>query len=184
MAAEYYKTTYGAERRRKGGRSVLGILLDGVMLIVTLAVVALFILTLFVPAVHPEHLGELSTLGIVAPFTYAAVLVLMLYWIARWRVLIAIPIIVLALIGLPSVSSFYNVELRRSYGQPATERGEIKIMSYNVRSFIDDNRAKCLDSIVEVIRSVNPDIVCFQEMGFSAMADSLLLDLKLKPMPH
>lgn len=183
MAAEYYKTTYGAEHRAKKGRSVFGVLLDSVMFLVTLAVVALFIATLIIPNINPVRAQELSTLGLIAPFTYAAILVLTLYWIVRWRVVIAVVMILLSMVGMFSVSSFYKIEFRRSYGAPQVERGEIKIMSYNVRSFIDDNGKNRLDSIVEVIRGVNPDIVCFQEMGFSVLADSLLEELKLKPMP-
>ena len=68
--------------------------------------------------------------------------------------------ILMTIIGLFSVSSFYKIELRRSYGEPAAERGEIKIMTYNARSFIDDNGAKRLDSVAQIIRSINPDIVC------------------------
>ena len=51
-----------------------------------------------------------------------------------------------------------------------------------MRSFIDDNRERQLDSIVKIIKAVNPDILCLQEMGFSDIADSLLEPLK--PMPH
>ena len=181
--ADYYRTTYGSERGRKGGRSVLGSLLDVVMLVVTLGVIVLFMMTLIVPTIHPARSEEFSTLGLVAPFTYAAVLVLMLYWIARWRVLMSVLMIIFTIVGLFSVSSFYNIELRRSYGAPAPERGELKIMTYNIRSFIDDNGENRLDSVAQVIRSINPDIVCFQEMGFSAKADSLMRELKLLPMP-
>lgn len=182
--ADYYRTTYGSERGRKGGRSVLGSLLDVVMLVVTLGVIVLFMMTLIVPTIHPARSEEFSTLGLVAPFTYAAVLVLMLYWIARWRVLMSVLMIIFTIVGLFSVSSFYNIELRRSYGAPAPERGELKIMTYNIRSFIDDNGENRLDSVAQVIRSINPDIVCFQEMGFSAKADSLMRELKLLPMPN
>lgn len=182
--ADYYKTTYGSENGRKRGRSALGTLLDMVMLIVTLGVIVLFLMTIIVPTVHPERSQELSTLGLVAPFTYTAVLVLMLYWIARWRPLMSVVMILMTIIGLFSVSSFYKIELRRSYGEPAAERGEIKIMTYNTRSFIDDNGVNRLDSVVQIIRSINPDIVCFQEMGFSGLADSLMQELKLQPIPH
>ena len=41
--ADYYKTTYGSERRR--GRSALGALLDVGMLVVSLGVVVLFLTT-------------------------------------------------------------------------------------------------------------------------------------------
>ena len=182
--ADYYKTTYGSENGRKRGRSALGTLLDMVMLVVTLGVIVLFLMTIIVPTVHPERSQELSTLGLVAPFTYTAVLVLMLYWIARWRPLMSVVMILMTIIGLFSVSSFYKIELRRSYGEPAAERGEIKIMTYNTRSFIDDNGVNRLDSVVQIIRSINPDIVCFQEMGFSGLADSLMQELKLQPIPH
>ena len=180
--ADYYKTTYGSERRR--GRSALGALLDVGMLVVSLGVVVLFLTTIIMPSMHPQRSQELSTLGLIAPFTYAAVLLLMLYWIARWRPIMSAVMILMTIIGLFSVSSFYRIELRRSYGEPAAERGEIKIMTYNTRSFIDDNGAKRLDSVAQIIRSINPDIVCFQEMGFSSLADSLMREAKLLPMPH
>lgn len=180
--ADYYKTTYGSERRK--GRSVLGVLLDLVMLVVSLGIVVLFLMTLIVPTMHPARAQELSTLGLVAPFTYTAVLLLMLYWIARWRPIMSAVMILMTIIGLFSVSSFYKIEFRRSYGEPAAERGEIKIMTYNARSFIDDNGANRLDSIAQIIRSINPDIVCFQEMGFSALVDSLMQEAKLLSMPH
>ena len=180
--ADYYKTTYGSERRR--GRSALGALLDVGMLVVSLGVVVLFLTTIIMPSMHPQRSQELSTLGLIAPFTYAAVLLLMLYWIARWRPIMSVVMILMTIIGLFSVSSFYRIELRRSYGEPAAERGEIKIMTYNTRSFIDDNGAKRLDSVAQIIRSINPDIVCFQEMGFSSLADSLMREAKLLPMPH
>ena len=180
--ADYYKTTYGSERRR--GRSALGALLDVGMLVVSLGVVVLFLTTIIMPSMHPQRSQELSTLGLIAPFTYAAVLLLMLYWIARWRPIMSVVMILMTIIGLFSVSSFYRIELRRSYGEPAAERGEIKIMTYNTRSFIDDNGAKRLDSVAQIIRSINPDIVCFQEMGFSTLTDSLMREAKLLPMPH
>ena len=133
---------------------------------------------------HPARAQELSTLGLVAPFTYTAVLLLMLYWIARWRPIMSAVMILMTIIGLFSVSSFYKIEFRRSYGEPAAERGEIKIMTYNARSFIDDNGANRLDSIAQIIRSINPDIVCFQEMGFRTLTDSVMEELKLYPMPR
>ena len=180
--ADYYKTTYGSERRR--GRSALGALLDVGMLVVSLGVIVLFLTTIIMPLMHPQRSQELSTLGLIAPFTYTAVLLLMLYWIARWRPIMSAVMILMTIIGLFSVSSFYRIELRRSYGEPAAERGEIKIMTYNTRSFIDDNGANRLDSVAQIIRSINPDIVCFQEMGFSSLADSLMREAKLLPMPH
>lgn len=189
MAAEFYNSSYSSNQRRKGGRSVGGIMLDTLIFVVTIAVVALFVLTLFIPTINPHKAQELSTIGLVAPFTYSALLVLTLYWILRWRVWIALPMIVLSLCGLPSLSSFYKMELRRSYEEPFTERdakkkygNAVKVLTYNVRSFIDDGGERCIDSIAKMVKTLNPDILCFQEMGFSEQVDSMLMPLN--PMPR
>ena len=55
-------------------------------------------------------------------------------------------------------------------------------MTYNVRSFIDDDGERCIDSIAKMVKTLNPDILCFQEMGFSEQVDSMLLPLN--PMPR
>jgi endonuclease/exonuclease/phosphatase family metal-dependent hydrolase len=189
MAAEFYKTSYSSSSAKKRGRSFIGYVVDSLLLLVTIAVVVLFFLTLVVPKIDPHKAEKLSTLGLVAPFVYAAVLMFTLYWIIRWRVWIAGVMIIVSLCGLPSLSSFYKIEARRSYDEPFTERdakkkygNAVKVLSYNVRSFIDDRGERCIDSIAAMVKSINPDILCFQEMGFSEQVDSALLPLK--PMPR
>lgn len=189
MAADFYKTSYSSSSAKKRGRSFVGFIVDSLVFVVTIAVVALFIVTLFASKMDPHRADELSTLGLVAPFVYAAVLMLTLYWVIRWRVWIAGAMIVFSLCGLPSLSSFYKIEVRRSYDEPFTERdakkkygNAVKVLTYNVRSFIDDDGRRCIDSIAAMVKSINPDILCFQEMGFSEQVDSALLPLK--PMPR
>jgi hypothetical protein len=122
----------------------------------------------------------------VAPIIYVAQVLLTLYWIIRWRLALAVPMILVSLMGVFQLSLFYKLELRRIYTEPNLkpryDKKALKVMSYNVRSFIDDNGERCLDSIVNVIKTLSPDILCLQEMGFSEIADSLLEPLK--PMPR
>ena len=88
--ADYYGRSYSSPSgRRRNQRSASGLLLDIVMGVVTLCVVALFIATLFVPTLDPREWSTLSTLGLIAPFVYAAQALLTLYWIVRWRVAVA-----------------------------------------------------------------------------------------------
>ena len=88
--ADYYGRTYSSPSgRRKNQRSTVGLLVDIAMGIVTLCVVALFVTTLIVPTLDPREWGWVSTLGLVAPFVYAAQALLTLYWIVRWRVVVA-----------------------------------------------------------------------------------------------
>lgn len=185
--ADYYKTSYtSAGGRRRNQRSATGLIVDIVFGIISLIVVALFLTVLFVPTLDPRECEEVSTLGLVAPIIYVAQVLLTLYWIIRWRLALAVPMILVSLMGVFQLSLFYKLELRRIYTEPNLkpryDKKALKVMSYNVRSFIDDNGERCLDSIVNVIKTMNPDILCLQEMGFSEIADSLLEPLK--PMPR
>ena len=184
---DYYKTSYTSSGgRRRNQRSATGLIIDIFVGVITLVVVALFLTTLFVPSLDPRQHGEVSTLGLVAPIIYAMQAALTLYWIVRWRPFIAVVMVFVSLLGVFQLSLFYKLELRRVYSEPNLkpryDKKALKVMSYNVRSFIDDNRERQLDSIVKIIKAVNPDILCLQEMGFSDIADSLLEPLK--PMPH
>lgn len=184
---DYYKSSYTSSGgRRRNQRSATGLIIDIFVGVITLVVVALFLTTLFVPSLDPRQHGEVSTLGLVAPIIYAMQAALTLYWIVRWRPFIAVVMVFVSLLGVFQLSLFYKLELRRVYSEPNLkpryDKKALKVMSYNVRSFIDDNRERQLDSIVKIIKAVNPDILCLQEMGFSDIADSLLEPLK--PMPH
>ena len=185
--ADYYGSTYSSSSgHRKNQRSATGLLLDVVMGVVTLCVLLLFVTMLFVPTLDPREWGWVSTLGLIAPFVYVAQALLTLYWIVRWRVVVAILMIVVSMCGVGQLSHFYKFETRRVYTEPnlrpCYDSRALKVLSYNVRSFIDDRGERCLDSVVAMIKSLNPDILCLQEMGFSEIADSLLAPLH--PMPR
>lgn len=179
--AEYYRDITSYDDRRPKRRSVVGTVIDIIMGVVTVCVAALFVATLLVPVLGPEVTGWLSTVGLIAPFVYAAQLLLTLYWVVRWRVAMMIPMAVLTLFALFHISLFYKVALRRSYGEQEYERTAVKVITYNLRSFIGDDGERYLDSIVANIKKFNPDILCIQECGFNDMADSLLEPLNTLP---
>ena len=167
--AEYYRDITSYDDRRPKRRSVVGTVIDIIMVGVTVCVAALFVATLLVPVLGPEVTGWLSTVGLIAPFVYAAQLLLTLYWVVRWRVAMMIPMAVLTLFALSHISLFYKVALRRSYGEQEYERTAVKVLTYNLRSFIGDDGERYLDSIVANIKKFNPDILCIQECGFNDM---------------
>lgn len=179
--AYFYRNDYGSSEHRRPRRSAAGWIADAVMLVVTLAVAAAFVVTLLVPVVDPHVSKELSTVGLIAPFIYAAQTALTLYWVIRWRPVMMALMAVLTVIGLFHLSLFYKIEYRRSYGEQTYERSAIKVLTYNVRNFIDDGGSLCLDSVAGMVKALNPDIVCFQEMGFSDRADSLFQPLNSMP---
>ncbi len=185
--ADYYKTSYSSSAgRRRNKRSASGLIVDIFVGVITLVVVALFVTTLFVPRLDPRECGDISTLGLVAPFIYVIQTVLMFYWIVRWRLFVAVPMIIISLMGVFQLSLFYKFEFRRVYTEsnlkPKYDKKALNVVTYNVRSFIDDNGERCIDSMVKVIKALNPDILCLQEMGFSEIVDTMLKPLH--PMPR
>ncbi len=177
--SELYNNLYGS--RKKKHKSPFATLVDAIAMVVTIPVALLFLVLLFVPSINPNSAGILSTLGLVAPFIYALLFVLTLYWLLRWRWM-AVPMAILSIIGMFSLTLFFRPEVKRYYDKQYP-RNAIRVLTYNTRSFINDNGERCVDSVGAMIRAINPDIVCFQEMGFSGLVDSVLQPLKYRPLP-
>ena len=133
MRGDYY-SDYG-ERPAAGRRSVVLRVLDWVLTPVTVAVGAAMLLTYFVPYVNPGRVWFLPVLGLAAPGVYVASVVLLLYWIIRWRWVQAGAMLLLVAAGLGKVSLFWRPEIRRSYEEKISERGTFGVMTYNVRGF-------------------------------------------------
>lgn len=174
----YYGNENGRKRRR---RSLVGRLADGVLVVLTVAAGLALALTLAAPFVSPGRAWIFPVLGLIAPAVYVGVLLLALYWIVRWRWGRALPLLLLLALGAFQVPLFFKPDLRRHYGEePKRKRGDIVLMTYNVRSFYDDRGQECSDSVASLIRREAPDIVCLQEFNKTARGlerfDSLLPD--------
>lgn len=160
--ADYY-SEYG--RRDKPRRSVIGWTADLVMTLLSAAVAAAMLLTLFVPYVNPARIWFFPVLGLAAPAIYVATVIMALYWIIRWRWVRAGAMLVLVAAGFFSVSLFYRPQLRRVYGPEGYDRSAFKVMTYNVRSFYDNMGQASVDSVLHLIEETDPDIVCLQEFN-------------------
>ena len=153
-----------AEKKRRTGLAMR--LVDLLFTLFSAAVGAALFLTYLVPHVNPGKVWFFPVLGLAAPGIYVAAVVLVLYWIIRWRWLRAGTMLVLVVVGLFKVSLFWHPEFRRSYGDPDYGRGTFKVMSYNVRGFYDSGSGRSsADSILALIDSLDPDIVCLQEFN-------------------
>lgn len=105
---------YSAYHREKQSRSgILARLFDWLLLLVTIVFVVAMILTLFVPYITPSDVWLVPVLGLLAPGIYVMNVVLMLYWIIRWRWQRAGVLLFLVAVGTFSVDLFWR---------PATHR--------------------------------------------------------------
>ena len=166
--AEYYTNQFGGSRRENSRKksSIWLTMLDIVISIISV-VVAIALLVIFVGRFfEPDKLWYFSLVGLVTPIVYLVAIAVTLYWIIRWRWKMFIFTVVFVAFGWPHISLYYKVKVGKTYGEPRYERGNTKILSYNVRYLRDDEwLAPTTDSIVDFIRRENPDIICFQEIG-------------------
>lgn len=181
MKGQYYYREYadrsGPRRRR---RSVWVVLLDALMGVLSAVTILVAVLTLLAPYVNPGRGWIFAVLGLVAPAVYLATVLAALYWIVRWRWGWASVLLVLVVVGLFwRVPLFLKPELRRSYGEPSYGRGTIGVMSYNVRGFYDEQGRSSADSVLQLIRSMAPDIVCLQEFNGRTAANKAHFDAGL-----
>ncbi len=122
----------------------------------------LYITAFLAPYFNPEHFWYLSLLGLAFPYiVIAGIFLLALYFLAsnrlRWILLAAL------IPGFFSLGSFFRFS---SGAQPFDGGEQIKIVSYNVRSFnryawIKDNNV--VPDIYRILANEHPDFIVLQE---------------------
>ena len=133
---EYYYASPNDPERRSHRRSFAGRLFDFVMVIISIVVMVVVLLSYLAPIVSPHRMWILSLLGLGAPFSYALMVLLILYWVIRWRWKYALPMILVALLGVGKVSRYYRITPMRDYSEQHTpERGSFTVMTYNIGNF-------------------------------------------------
>ena len=140
------------------------VMLDVVMVAISAITAIIMLIILGGRIFEPDKLWYFSLTGLISPIIYLIAIALSLYWIIRWRWRMFIFIAVFVAMGWPYVSLYYKMNIGKVYGEPRYERGNLKVVSYNVRHLTDDSWVESTtDSILTFIKGENPDIVCFQE---------------------
>jgi len=175
--AEYYRNQFGSGRkkRKKTGISFWTIPADIIMVMLSVLSAAGIIIVFIGRFVPPERMWYFSLPALVAPIIYIVALASTLYWIIRWKWIATLAMLVFVVFGMFHVSLYYKLDIAREYGRQNYERGNITVMSYNVRLFRDDNWTDVADSVTSFVRRQRPDIVCFQEFP-TAAADRSRID--------
>ncbi|MFI3328275.1 MAG: endonuclease/exonuclease/phosphatase family protein [Rikenellaceae bacterium] len=159
--------------------TLLGRLGTALMLLISLFIAALFMLTLLTPYVEPSSGWTSPILGLVAPATFIATLLLALYWIIRWQWIVATPLIIVLFLGASNISLFAKIPMTKSYGTESYA-GTIKVMSYNVRALVNDKKQRSTSDVARYVASQQADIICLQEFVTMPDSDDDSFDLQLK----
>lgn len=218
MNNTYYNDFSSARQPKRP--SIIGLLVDGVMLAASVITAVLTVLVAIAPNVRPSG-WFFPTLSLVAPAVWFVAAILALWWIIRWRWLR------FAIVALPLLCSagyfqrFVQLEIKRSADDFATaevttkekrqkpakrdrsltrlfrrllgkeskesadtsaeaaadaetpkkpkrkpakrDRSVFTLMTYNVRYFYGPDGGNSIDSVMQMIREADPDIICLQE---------------------
>ena len=96
---DYYGSYADAGKRQR--RSVgLMTLIDAVVVVVSVVVIFFFVALLIVSKFSPETMGMFAALGLYSLYLYVAMLILVLYWVARWRLINAAVMGVVLVVGM------------------------------------------------------------------------------------
>ena len=116
------------------------------------------------PIINPGKLFIPAFLGLAYPYLLVLNMIFLIYWVIRMRKELLISLIVI-LLGWNHLTNFIPIRFQKT-PIPKEVQSEIKILSYNVRTFDKYNwtqNSQSNEGIFETIRKADPSIVCIQE---------------------
>ena len=161
-------------------------IVDAVIGLITILVGVALLFSYFAPLVNPNRILWFAFLGLVAPFLYVGNVLLMLYWILRWRRIAFVPI-VLTLIGLLHVGKYFRPQFQREYETAPRADGTLRVLSYNVSGFWGKNAGTDVSRMVQIaeyIAEENPDILCMQEYEVNHVNTRAYFDSVMEPLRY
>ena len=139
------------------------------VLLSLLAALSLVVVVLSV-YVDPSKVYVFAFLGYLFPVIWGLNVLILIYWVLRWRKQVIIPLVALA-VSWPQWQDTFQFS-GRSIDDTASLENPVKIMTFNVKMFDLyhwSGRQDILDRTFDFIRKEDPDVVCFQE--FYATSD-------------
>ncbi len=115
--------------------------------------------------ISPVKFWPLAFFGLAYPYLLIANVIMLIYWIVRWKKIALLSLFVL-FAGIGYINDYVPLLVKKNTPGNNSPAHQLKVMSYNVRAFniyewlTDPNTKK---GIFNFIRSEHPDLVCIQE---------------------
>lgn len=171
---DYYKVSFRRNDKQKRNFSLLNIIMG----IITVAIALALLLAYIGQWINPAHgASGISFLPLVMPLLLLGNLVMLLFWILRWRAMAFLPLAI-AVLGIGATGLFFKPTLTKDYGQQDIN-ADVKVMTYNVMGMnnrVNNRLISSLGQISEAIDSVRPDILCIQEFQSTRTASRKRFD--------
>ena len=132
-------------------------LFDIIMRIVTIIAMIGLLGSYTAPYINPNVFYFSSLLGYTYHYLLIVNIILLLYWIARWKKIAILSILIIAA-GYPLITTYYGLNPQTVPDAPH----DLSIMTYNIQMLgIGEKDAPA--KIVDYINNSGNDIVCMQE---------------------
>lgn len=178
--------TYRKKRKTSLSGLIKGLrLFDLILVVLSVVFAVVLLLSLAAPYVNPNAIGFIALLGLVSPVLYIVNAVILLYWVARWKIWFVIPASVL-LLGVGNVTLFFRPTISRHYDK-VKDRDAISIVSSNVMGFLGFDNEKAVGAFCSTLTELNAlgaDVICMQEYQTTRKLSQHSVDSILNKMPY
>ncbi len=157
--ADYY---YGEAARKPKEKSLTMKIIDITMLCMSAASVVAIMLTIVTSYYDPSVSWIFPIVGLISPAIYVWTLLMMLYWVIRWRLIFAAILLLPLLVAAPGVTHYAKIETSKHYGD-LPRRGTVRIVSFNTREYTDIDKQINTEEFVGMLETLRPEIICIQE---------------------
>lgn len=129
-----------------------------VSVVLTFALMIVSILGGLAGHVHPKQNLFITYLGLTLPVLLILCGIMFVYWLCRRKWWTLFPLLAL-LCNIPFLSSVFQI----SGGETEPADRPLRVMTLNVRGFVDDNQDDSADNILTYLEQEEVQVVCFQE---------------------
>lgn len=141
-----------------------------IFLVITLIICAMYLLTLLVPYLNPQHWWLIGFLGLTFPYLFFLLLFVFFFWLIVKPRLSLIPLITL-LLGIKQISVTFAAHFS---GNDLSKKPDstFRLVSWNVANMygLSNNIETKQHNRTELVKSIldlQPDIICLQEFNHS-----------------
>ena len=138
-------------------------ILDKVVLIISICAMAGLLGAYTASYIDPNTFVLPSLLGLAYPYLLIANLLLLLYWITRWKKTVWFVLAVI-LLGFPTFTTYYGTASTRE----EQKKHDLSLLSYNIRYFDIYNWSQQKDTrqkLFDYLNHFEGDVVCLQEFS-------------------
>ena len=131
--------------------------------------------------ISPAKIWFLAFFGIAYPVIFLVNLAFAIYWAIRKRKILLITTAAMIILGVSYITDY--LQIFPGSTNTKEQRKELTVMSYNVKLFDLynwNNNINTRDEIFELIKSVNADVICFQEFYKENTSNFKTLDTLIK----